>query len=187
MAETLVYNLITGAINIMPIRAVTFYDEENSEGLHFFQIESESSWRITPVQRPHYQGGQIIIAYKCELTIYIPNNAFQHQSWKLINRLDKLNNRYIKTQIILGNKEIWDNQPDPQPPWFTYPLDAQLTTKIINATDEMELDFSDNLMFNYEIEQVEFRPRLIIRPSGYIKSPTQVTDSEEELERMLFQ
>ncbi len=178
MGVTLQYSRIAGSVNLLPIRAVSFYDFDNAEGLHFFQIEAESSYKLLPITRPHYKGGNITVGFRAEANIYIANNPFNQYNADLIIRLEKLKGRYIHTQLILGlsepNDTAWLYPPAEITGHLEYPLQDHLRTKVMNATDKMIVDFDTNLSFNYEIESVEYRPRLIIRLQGKIDSPLKI-------------
>jgi len=179
MSVTLQYSLIAGSINILPIRAVSFYDNENAEGLHFFQIEAESSYKILPITRPHYKGGNITVGYKVEANIYVANNPFNQYNYDLVNRLEKLKNRKIRTLLALGKIEptdaAWAKPPEEYAGHLDFPLQEHLRTKVINATNKMVVDFGDNLTFQYEIESVEYRPRLIIKMYGILDNPANIS------------
>ena len=158
------YASITGHIRILPIRAALFYDSTNDIALNFFQIEAESSIGfLNPIKEPHYEGGDITIGYKIEPIFYIPENTFDLNSYELIDKLASFQNRKIELKVLLGNRDTWSRKPE----GFVFP-------KSINSTAGMEIDYGTNLTFNFEIEQIEFRPRLVIKPSGVIISPTQI-------------
>ena len=176
------YQLIAGSVNLLPIRAVAFNLVGETAGLYFYQIEKESSYNIRAVQRNHSSGGLITVGYKLEAIFYIMNNPFNHYNFDLPKTLESYRNQTVTTKILLGNvgrtDTEWVNPPSTNE-WFTDPIEAKTRTKVINYTDKMIVDFGPNTIFNYEFESVEYRPRLIIKVNGVLKSPTAVIPSTD--------
>lgn len=178
MGVNLQYSRIAHSINLLPIRAVSYFDEYHNEGLHFFQLEAESSYRITPIHRNHFEGYVVAVGLKVEAKLYVANNVFNQYEYDLITRLDKLQNRNVYTRIILGDTEptdtAWSNPPIEWQGHLDFPLQSNLHTKVMNATDKMVVDLGNNCGFSYEVESSEYRPRLIISHSGVIKSMSEI-------------
>lgn len=180
-------------INLLPIRAASFVDNLHLEQTDFFLLEAESNYKISPVTRQIYLGGNVTLGYNAEVNLYVPINFFNWYNSSMMIRLEKLKGRTINSKLVLGNYEPtdsgWSNPPD-EIGDFTFPLNENTQTKIINATDKMIIDFGNNLTFNYEIEGVEYRPRVIIHLSGFIKSTINISaygeDIPEGIQRMMF-
>ena len=165
-------------VDLMPITGISFWDDDNDEGLHFYHIESDSDWGgLRAITKQHYMGGQKNIAWRCQPMIYIVSNPLNKYDWALIKRLEKLKNRYVDTYITLGDIVNYENSP---PPMYD-PLPTA-----INATHATILKFSNKLMFNYEIEQVQFRPRLCLKPEGIIQNILEVVTEGSETAKMFF-
>ena len=183
MSVDLAYFKIINNIGLLPIRGVSFCDVDNSDKLHLFQLESESSWTITPIQRQTSQGTPITLAHRAELTLYPMLNFFglSSSTQALTVLLDSWKNKEIYTQLLLGNvdsdKTDWRYKPADGAGGLTYPLNSSLLTKSVNSTGSMVLNFG-NMRFQFEFEYVEFRPRAIIRLYAIIKQLNSISFTE---------
>lgn len=154
-------------VELLPIRAVTVYNAPDF--VSFMNVESESSYRITPITRKTDKGHNRTVAYSVEITIYVPHAAYAKfsdaetftegvdESDHLLTRLNELTAKAggVDTHLLLGNGG-----------WNPGSLTTGMTVK--NATGGVTLDFG-HLGFNYEIESVEFRPRFILHFNGVVR------------------
>lgn len=164
---------ITGEIELMPVSFIAFCEATDSEEYtwhSFFVLEKESAWNFKPITRPSFEGGSITLGYKFEGTFYIPQNQYSDNGI-----LAELNAFIVnlgitassaaqaegdrpRFELVLGDCEVLssgalgleDNLPSTiKVPW-------------INSTSAMRISL-DNTSVTYEIESIEYRPRMIIR------------------------
>lgn len=163
---TTYYNYFGSAdkINLLPIRAVSFRNAVEDKNISFFNLEAESSYKITPIIKNCFDGSKRTVCYKYEANWYIPHNQLKILSSRLSLYFV---NKVISTQIALGTQDEWDLK-DPSIDFTESPL-----LEAFNSTDGMLLDvsaFNSGLRnnINFEVEGIELRNRSIIRQSGYI-------------------
>ena len=150
------FDHIATTIKRMPIRALRMIalianGFTADVTLDFFTVESESTYTLEPITKPTSNGGVVTVAYRWSAKIYIPHNLYDRN--QIISVLDVFQSKRVyDAQLFLGNKTISGVTPP----------------DIINADDGMYLNLS-NKTFLYQIESVEFRPRLIITFSGVTK------------------
>lgn len=152
------FDHIATTIKRMPIRALRFeitsmYGITGDDRiLDFFTIESESSYTLDPITKPTSSGGIVTIAYRINAKIYIPHNRYdQNLIMAYFNAMQTYGNYYVR--LYLGNETIGGvTAPD-----------------VINADAGMTLQLQSS-SFSYQIESVEYRPRLIITLSSVEKN-----------------
>jgi hypothetical protein len=147
-----------GKINLLPIRAVSFYEEFEDINLTFFNLESESSYKFVPKTRRRSNGSTITLGYDFEGNYYIPHNQLD----AVVDDLAWFGNKYYRTQIALGNAEDWE-LADP-----SLDLTSNIMLKSHNSTSSKIIDLGTKISFSTEIESVELRPRTILRQKGFI-------------------
>lgn len=147
-----IYKDIAGAINLLPIRSLAIYLNDTTDYIAFEQLEKESSYNITPITKTNSFAEIITLGYKFELSCYLPYNLYH--SNELLDKIELINNHSDNSGILrLGNSsDIAYTQPE-----------------IINATSSMKIVIN-NIKLSYEIEGVEYRPRMILKLSKIIKN-----------------
>lgn len=167
MSEYIKYT-ITESIALMPLRAITIFDNINN--LTLFQLEAESSYQIVPITRTNDEGGQKSIAYKLNATIYCPfNKPLDRNEEDFIGLLDKLKTN-VSVTLALGDIETWSGFNEEENETNITNLNYYLVTKPINCTGGGYIQTDANANITYEIESVEFRSRLIIRVQAFMRS-----------------
>lgn len=150
-------------IELMPISGLSVYGNDG-EGAAFTvirNIESESSYSITPITRVSSRGGDIVIGYRAQVTIYVPFSPFakfgEGQNDEEIHALARI--------IRLAEVELY---PD-------YGVDTHITlgntalgggsltgvNMTVNSTHQAVIDFG-RMQMTWRIESAEFRPRTIL-------------------------
>lgn len=159
-----IFNKITDT-KLMPIRAISFYltTSRGYSETHFFEIlhlEKESSYRITPKTRRTHRNEYRTLGYFYEMNLYVPHN--QYSSNGLLNKLEEMTAKGFDSQLVLGNHIT---------PVNTTENDGH---GVINATSGMWMDNNTDSMesMHFEIEGVEYRPRLIMRIKGFTNNPS---------------
>lgn len=160
-------------VEIMPIKAATIFADTNFTC--FMHPELESSFRITPITRKTSQAFDRTIAYKVEVTLYVPHVVYkkygqtidydeedEDASDYLLNRINEL--------VAMTGDEVGGFQLVLILGVGAWNPGSMATSGIgvSNATDGVSL----NLIYmgmNYEIESVEFRPRTILHFSGLFR------------------
>lgn len=183
--SNLSYFRIAGAINLLPPKAITYYDPVDEESLNFLQLGSETSFNLDPITKPDQRGGQIHLGYSASLQVYPLQNTFNMYSWAIPERIEKLQGRYVRTILVLGNSETWVHKPADlgtllTDAGYSATLSENFITKCSNATSSMVIDFGENLTFNASIEGVELRPRMVVKSSGFLKSLVNVNTPGDE-------
>lgn len=148
------FNQIATSIKRMPIRAIRFYlgIENDFDILDIFQIESESSFIITPMKKPTSSGGYITIGFKWEIKLYIPHNIYKNNF--LLAYLDDIRRYGVNARLYLG----------------TAAPDTVVAPAAINSDEGLELIIGSNASISYSIESIEFRPRLILTIDNVTKA-----------------
>ena len=161
---------IAGKVNLMPIRAASFYypvtrivEGEEVQGYDFldiYNIESESSYNIKPVIKPNFNnGGLVTLGYTVEVKLYISYNKFNDTvdevSYKILDNLEYIRKTGFDFQLIIGH---------------AMPANTTHLPKQINSTDGAWIDVGRFTTLSWEIESVEFRPRIIINLNGFVKN-----------------
>lgn len=148
---------IMNAIKLLPIRAISLKipnGEGMNEYLNIAQLESESSFNIDQMTRNDMTGKIIIITNKISGSFYIPHNLFKNNN--LLSLLETYKNAE-SFNIILGNAQIPLND-------FT-----DVAPVVYNASGELKIKISD-FDYSFNIESVEFRPRIKLNLIGYVKN-----------------
>ena len=161
---------IAGKVNLMPIRAASFYypvthivEGEEVAGYDFldiYNIESESSYNIKPVTRPNFNiGGLVTLGFTVDIKLYLSYNKFNDTtggvSYKILENLEYIRKAGFDFQLIIGHA---------MPAITTHP------PKQINSTDGAWIDVGTFTTLNWELESVEYRPRIIININGFVKN-----------------
>lgn len=153
---------------IIPLRALVFYD---GDWTTLTLLGKESMFNFTPITRSHYKGGEITLGYNFGASAIIDFNDFENNG--LIARLEKLRKRWLyavntgtddrgrtDTQLILGDENVpgaYGAYAAPEMPF---------------ATGSMFMELSNNVTVSWEIEYVEFRPRVVLTLKGFFKEIT---------------
>jgi hypothetical protein len=169
---------------IMPIRALSIYTDAG-DGYEYLQIEKESSYNIKPISVKNHYGKSVVYAYQVDFTIYVFSNRFDTVEGGtdhfFFDDLDALLGQDYKVKIFLGNEEPgfsgWWLDYDPN---LTLPLSDDILTQMTNATSGMTMDLRKSVSVTYEIESVEYRPRLKFVGSGYIRSLVDNANYDED-------
>lgn len=159
-----VYKNIANNIHLLPFIGYQIYqktDEGHSANRSdvFYQVESESSYRFTPVTRQRPNGSLATLGHKLELSVYISFNTYA-AFYFFVNKLYDYEDELPHHSIILGNGKA-------RPIGLTE--ESIIPPKVINATNNMRIDIQRGLDFTFEIESVALRPRTIIRTQGFVK------------------
>ncbi len=148
----LVLNAIAGVINLLPITRLQLYKYASGERIIIDQIETESSYKITPITRLADSGLAKVLGYNYEITIYVPFNLFDSNG--LLEAIENLKNEEnVITYLTIGGGGSY---VPPEPP------------KTINCTAQQILAISHTKPYA-ELESVELRPRTIIHINGFTK------------------
>jgi hypothetical protein len=145
----------------MPIRGIQFYSRVEwgdfyDANIIIHNVEAESSFRFVPITRNTHLGTIKRLGYKFEATLYIPYNKLNDNDLNFIFQ-EVLKGRY-SIFLILGNRRGY-TETNYTPP------------QAINTTDGMLINISNNsLNHSIEIEQIEYRPRIVLRLFGFIKT-----------------
>lgn len=144
-------------VNLLPIMGVLVYAGDLGEFTWFGNPEAESSYRFNPIVRPSSKGGDRLVAHSAEVKIYVPHNRYTDDDTALFARLALLKNKRYDVGICLGTQS--------QAAVGVPEADRTLP---INSTAGMWIDFGLQLMMTYEVESVEYRPRLILTFKGLV-------------------
>ena len=158
MIEIIFQNFAEG-VALMPIRGIQFYSQVEwgdpyDANIIIYNLEAESSFRISPITRNTHLGTIKRLGYKFEATLYIPYN----KSYDNLNFIfeEVLKGRYSFI-LILGNVKGW------MPNDHTPPI-------AINSTFGMKLIISNySTNHSIEIETVEYRTRIVLKIFGFVR------------------
>lgn len=148
-------------IKLLPLRAIqlfsqVLYLDPYDANLIIYNTEKESNYKITNVTAKNDNGKYVIIGQKFEANIYIPYNLYQDNG--LIFHLDEVFKGRYTLSMCFGNAIPW-TEPE-----------LELTPPpIINKTGELRISIANNVSHWYEIEGVEYRPRMIIHFEANLK------------------
>lgn len=120
----------------------------NGAGIDFTELEAESSMQIRAVTRKDSFGGERIVAYKMELTLYLPNNRYTDYQADLL----------LLQNTPLVDLDITFTGFDEAGPNDDMTLDAGLSGSVPARTNTL-LSLS---CAGWTIETIERRPRIII-------------------------
>jgi len=137
----------------MPITRAQFYIYNEQKYIIIDQIEAESSYQISPIQRKTHSGKQKTLGYNYEVNLYVPHNLYWAST--LLEELEALNSKeLVQLYITIGSGGSYI---PPKP------------TISINYNSQQIIFFHD-IKLTIEIESVDYRPRAILRISGFKKS-----------------
>jgi hypothetical protein len=145
---------ISNSIFLMPLKSIKFYNSATPTDEHTFTLfypEQESSWKATKVEVPHSEGGTKVLGWNLDFTLYIPHNDF---SLNNSNKPQKFVD-YFRAK----SKNIKSTSDDNHYHVMIYLGDSA------NSTGSLDLflcNYNGRLSISYEMEQVEFRPRMIL-------------------------
>lgn len=142
--SNLILKNIADSIRLIPIRSIQINEPDEDRWTIIDQLEAESSYRIVPITKNNQYGNSVILYSNIEITCYVPHNDYVNNG--LIERLDEIN--LATNQMHLKTGEIDD---------FLY-----TPSKTINYTNKQKI-ILPNIRIAYEIESVEYRPRMILR------------------------
>lgn len=171
------YSAIAGRLLRMPITGLSIWC--NSEAplsggnhLNIYQVEQESSFNLDPKTRKSFHGPEITLGYDFKATIYVLDNM-----WDKIT----LGEVIISDKNLLEDLEhvIQDYKQGFQPQIFIglgrYPGNPlpNMPENIINSDSSAVIQLSPGKItsLKYRIESINYRPRLIIDVSAWIKDP----------------
>ncbi|MDQ1265842.1 MAG: hypothetical protein QG635_994 [Bacteroidota bacterium] len=161
---SLILDTFSDNFHLLPMTGLIISYSEDSdytgEYTKLFNIEAESSWRLEPVKRMTSKGYEITLGYKLTASIYVPQNDYLTgiQSGGIFTRIEDTIQEIsegIRPNLFITLGEQSEDCP----------------TNIINSNSAMGIDCGQDCSFTYLIEQVEFRPRMIINITGFIKDP----------------
>jgi len=168
---TIVHQNIADGIQLLPLRFLSIYTYDGSVYgdpvffLNLYQLESESSFTLTPITKQTSNGTQRVLGYNGNIIIYLPFNKYG--SNELLSQIDSIQS--LDKSVLLGFGEVT--------PWS----DGTTTTPpaVYNATSGMFLRIDEAIEFPQyhvpeieivvEIESVQFRPRTILRVNFFKK------------------
>ncbi len=158
-------NGVAGHIHTLPIRAVSIFSSYLDKALHFYKLEAESSYKFSAIKTNRTNGDTFTIGHNVEVNLYILYNDFTkvYNGIVLQELLKQFRNQRVRVQLVIGNKDEWSLRDD------TVDLNTNLL-EANNSTSGNYLDFGEKLTFNYDIESVEMRPRLIINMTGVVRT-----------------
>lgn len=145
-------NIVTNdftSIRRLPLRSIALYYE--AQFMVFTNLEQESSFEIRPVTRQDHFGRLRQVGFRISVVGYVPQNNAE----ELRGRLETLRKNPVgcDIQVAFGTTQIGG--------------DSNATYHPINSDGGLFLDFGNEerffSTFVWEYEQVQFRPRLVIR------------------------
>lgn len=148
-------------IKLMPIRALQMFSQTDwldpyDANLVIYKLEKESNYKITNITTETDTGNQITIGQRFEANLYISYNDYVNNN--LIHYLDEIFKSRYTLSLCLGDAVPWtDPELEITPP------------PIINSNNALRLSFANGVSHWYEIEGVEFRPRMIIHFTVILK------------------
>ena len=150
------FNKVTD-IKRIPIRAVAFYGNGLDGFLDFFYLEKGSYYQTKKTTKNHYQGGKVQTGTILSVYLIIPQNMYNSNG--LIAVLDSLISRTemgerTDLQVLCGNGIVPGMGNDYRP-------------EVINSDHTLWVDFSTLLIFTYDVEHKETRPRIILEGEGF--------------------
>lgn len=160
----IIFKDFTNNVKRLPFTGIAFYTREEwgdnaDANVVFHQLESESSWSIKAIMKDTFWGGKKKIGYNVDVNVYLPFNS-DYEGIKLT--MDVILKGRFSYSLLLGSAKA--SNIDYVPP------------AVINSDGAGWVLFTpDNINHALEFEQVELRPRLIIRIQHFIKSLSEVS------------
>lgn len=152
----LVFDHFANTVKLLPITRAMFYIYNEQRYIIIDQLEAESSYRINPVLRKNHFGKQKTLGYNYEVNLYVPHNLYWSST--LLEELEALNTKeLVYLYLIIGSGGSY------VPP---KPMDA------VNFNSQETIGFF-GIKLAIEIESVEYRPRAILKITGYMKNLNQ--------------
>jgi len=147
-----------GKIHIMPINKIRFNFQNFTDfDFEITEIEAESSYNISTIQKQDGRGLARVLGGQVEMQIYVPYNYYKTNN--LIYLLDKYKNK-PKVNSSDSTECFWVR--------LTIGGDGA-----INQTDALLLVLNNlygNVGIAWQIESVEYRPRLIVSINAIYKN-----------------
>lgn len=152
------YKVFGGQVALMPLRCLSFYlasalGYADSHFLDIYHPEAESSFSLKPITRKDHKGNSRTLGWNFEGTFYFPQNLYKDNG--LTENLEEMRTKGFDLQLIGGD----------QTPFVSAGIPRQY-----NSTDGYWLDLNGEGSLNWEIESIEFRPRLIIHITAFVKN-----------------
>jgi hypothetical protein len=160
----IIFKDFTNNVKRLPFTGIAFYTREewgdsSDTNVVFHQLESESSWNIKALMKDTFWGGKKKLGYNVDVNVYLPFNT-DYESIKLA--MDTILKKRFSYALLLGSAKA--SSVD-----YTLP-------EMINTDGAAWIDFTPtDINHAIEFEQVELRPRLIIRIQHFIKSLSEVS------------
>jgi hypothetical protein len=156
-----IYTQFAGKSHLIPFNAVQILQNDAYgdpyRNFVYYNLEKESSLRLTPVTRPHYKLGAVFVGWNVEASCYISNNekSFQEEQQTIMGYLQ---GQVIEARFLLGNA-VAD---------WVFPNSEYTPPTRINSTNSLMIKVnSKRLCALFEMETVEYRLRNIIRIKGF--------------------
>jgi hypothetical protein len=137
---------------------------------NFWHLEQESSLRIDPITRPTSTGLAHIVAYRANLTLYIPNNLYRDllPSIRAISDLGSIYTIHLRMAPYV-------HDPASEYAGFWH-LGLDGTLPVVDEDKRAELLLALQLA-SFAIETIEARPRAIARFEAMYHKDTFHTDN----------
>ena len=158
----LVMKDIAGKIETMPLVGVQFREETSfgdptDDNIIIYNLEKESSVKMNAVGRKTGQGSKIQLGYMLDATLYIPYNTSTWMGQLPDIILGTANNKAYTTVFLFGNASGYTS-PTVEAP------------EVINSTNGLMMHINcRRLRYLKEYESIEYRPRTILKITGFIK------------------
>lgn len=152
-----IYTQFAVNTKLIPFNALQIKDSSEGKNFVFYHLERESQLRLTPVTRPHYKRGAILLGWTVEASCYVSqNSAYFLEELKTI--MGYMQNDEFKAIFHLGSS-VAD---------FVYSNSEYNPPTRINSTGSLTITISSKRLHALlEQETVEFRLRNIIRIKGF--------------------
>jgi len=164
-SSSIYYNTFADQVLLLPVKAISFFLKEvygyvEDHYLNIWNLEAESSYRITPVTKKDQKGNMRTLGYNFEGNFYVPHNDYMWTYYvnnPLVAYLEQIKTMGAELVLVLGSGVVPITE-----------LDEVTEPRIVNSTGAGYLIIEIDRL-SYEIESVEFRPRLIIHINKFIK------------------
>lgn len=168
-------------IRLMPLRGISLFHpasnnpDDGNTFTEFSNLEPESSFALRMITRVDSFGQERTVAYRWEITGYCPQNNYKD----LLHRLEFLRRlkRGVDVQMLLGTEDGPQHSSPSLGPINSNAGAWVSVGPIYSLPDTNGIRFR----FNYEIEGVEYRPRLIVKMSGLIHTLVSLIESDQSI------
>lgn len=148
---------IQGKWNLLPIRTVYVY--ASGTVTSFNNLGSESSFKYTALTRKDGKGGNRQMGFNVEITIYVGHNNYNEvdptAGETMVQRIEYLSKNKHDVQLFLGDQS-------------KLLIPAEHRAEIVNTTGGYWLECNQLLRLTYDMEYVEYGPRIILKYTGYL-------------------